>query len=550
MSARSELATIGRLPPDQLSQHFNIAQTLLDSNLQSGLGDKVAIHLPDRTVTYEQLSREVNKLGNLLREQLGVVPEARVALLLFDCPEFISGFLATIKLGAVAVPMTTMQSPQDYAYMLNDTRASVLIADRALLDVVLSVRPSLEYLKTVVVVEDGDAPAVEKSGNCQVISYRRAVASHSDSLQAFKTNKNDAAFWLYTSGSTGQPKGTIHLHHDIYYAAFYLNQHFYDICADDLIYSASKLFFAYGLGNSLWIPLFSGASVVLEKRRSTPEIVAANIKNFKPTKVFAVPTIYKAVCDSLAADGESVGACADVDRYYSAGEPLSKTLYERWLKLTGREILTVLGSTEALQGYIGATPGMGNPGCLGRVIHGYEAKVVNEQGHEVPPHEKGVLMIRGDSIASGYWNRHKESKKTFRGEWLYTGDMVYEAEDGIYWYVGRDDEMFKIAGLWVSPIEIEEVLNTHPWIQESTVVPCDDDNGLVTMVAYIVGKESVPAGADVEATLHEFLKGQLPTHKCPRTICAVKELPRGSTGKVQRFKLKDLYRAARASVSH
>ncbi len=204
----------------------------------------------------------------------------------------------------------------------------------------------------------------------------------------------------------------------------------------------------------------------------------------------------------------------------------------------------MLGSTEALQGYVGASPGLGCPGCLGKAIRGYETRVVNELGQDVPPHEKGVLMIRGDSIASGYWNRHKESKKTFRGEWLYTGDMVYEAEDGILWYVGRDDEMFKIAGLWVSPTEIEEVLNAHPWVHESAVVTCEDANGLTTMVAYIVCKEATHADSSVKAALQEHLKGQLPSHKCPRAVRLIGELPRSSTGKLQRFKLKELYQAA------
>ena len=546
MDAQMELGGIKRVAPDELPLHFNISQALLDSNIESGSGDKIAIYFQDQTITYKQLSLQVNKLGNLLKGQLGVIPEARVSILLFDCPEFVASFLATIKIGAVAVPMPTMLGPQDYAYMLNDSRASLLIADQAFLDVILSVKQSLEYLKQIVVLEDrsASAHAIGTSKDFQIISYREGMKLQSDSLQTAKTNKNDAAFWGYTSGSTGQPKGTIHLQHDIYYAAFYLNQYFYDISANDLLYSASKLFFAYGLGNSLWIPFFSGASVVLERQRSTPEVVVANIKKYKPTKVFAVPTIYKAVHDYLTKPGQYADECENVERYYSAGEPLSKTLYEKWLKSTGREILTVLGSTEALQGYIGASPGLGNPGCLGKAIPGYEARVVNELGQDVPPHEKGVLMIKGDSVASGYWNRHKESKKTFRGEWLYTGDMVYEGKNGIYWYVGRDDEMFKIAGLWVSPTEIEEVLSTHPWVHEGAVVACDDANGLTTMVAYIVCKENIHADSGVDASLHDFLKSRLSTHKCPRTIRLIKELPRSSTGKLQRFKLRELYRIA------
>jgi len=546
MDAQMELGRIERVAPDRLPLHFNISEVLLDSHIESGSGDKTAICYQDQTITYRQLSRQVNRLGNLLGGQLGVTPEARVAILLFDCPEFVASFLATIKIGAVAVPMSTMLGPQDYVYMLNDTRASVLIADQAFADVILSAGKSLEYLRHIVVLEDGGsgACAVRAGEAFDIMSYRAGVARQSDTLQTAKTNKNDAAFWGYTSGSTGQPKGTIHLQHDIYYAAYHLNQYYYDISPDDVLYSASKLFFAYGLGNSLWIPFFSGATVVLERQRSTPEVVVASLRKFRPTKVFAVPTIYKALHDYLAKPGQYAEECGSVERYYSAGEPLSKPLYDKWLALTGREILTVLGSTEALQGYVGASPGLGSPGCLGKAIRGYEIRIVDELGQVVPQREKGVLMIKGDSIASGYWNRHKETQKTFRGEWLYTGDMVYEGENGILWYVGRDDEMFKIAGLWVSPTEIEEVLNAHPWVHECAVVACEDANGLTTMVAYIVCKDTTHADSSVKTALSEFLAGQLPSHKCPRTLRLIKELPRSSTGKLQRFKLKELYLAA------
>lgn len=544
MNGKSEMAE--RVAPDQLPLHYNVSQTLLDNNIENGLGGKTAIYFQDQTITYNQLSLEVNRLGNLLKAEFGVMPEARVALLMFDCPEFVSSFLAVIRIGAVAVPLSTLNSPADYAYMLNDTRAAVLIADKAFLNVISSIKQSLEYLKCVLVVgdEDDDARAVGIGRDYRVLRYRESLRSQSDLLQAAKTNKNDAAFWMYTSGSTGRPKGTVHLQHDIYYAAYYLNQYFYDISPGDLLYSASKLFFAYGLGNSLWMPFFSGASVVLENQRSTPEIVVSNIRKRKPTKVFSVPTIYKAVYEHLAANAHWVEECQSVQRYYSAGEVLGKNLYDKWLKLTGREILTVLGSTEALQGYIGALPGMGNPGCLGRIIPGYEARIVDEQGYEVKGQEKGVLMIRGDSIASSYWNRHRESKNTFRGEWSYTGDMVYKTEDEIFWFVGRNDEMIKIAGLWVSPTEIEEVLAAHPSILECAVIAIDGDDELVTMVAYVVCKENVSADASTEHSMQDFLKSRLPTYKCPRTMRFVKELPRNPTGKLQRFRLKEMYKAS------
>lgn len=545
MALRSESEMTGRVTPDQLPQHYNVSRTLLDNNIENGFGDKIAIYFNDQTITYHQLSLEVNKLGNLLKTEFHVTSEVRVALLLFDCPEFVSSFLAVIRIGAVAVPLSTLHSPSDYVYMLNDTRAALLIADKAFLDVILSVKQSLEYLKCILVVgdEDTDAQAVGISKDYQVLGYREGLKSQSTLLRAAKTNKNDAAFWGYTSGTTGRPKGTIHLQHDIYYAAYYLNPQFYDISPCDLLYSASKLSFSYGLGNSLWIPMFSGASVVLEPQRSNPDIVASNIRKYKPTKVFAVPTIYKAVYDYLTANRQLVAECQSVQRYYSAGEVLSKSLYDKWLKLTGHEILTVLGSTEALQGYIGAWPGIGNPGCLGRIIPGYEAKILDEEGHEAKPQVQGVLTIRGDSIASGYWNRHEESKNTFRGEWLYTGDMVYKTEDEIFWYVGRNDEMFKIAGRWVSPTEIEDVLAEHPSIRECAVISCDGENDLVTMVLYTVCKENISVDTSTEKSIHDFLTSRLPSYKCPRRMRFINELPRSSTGKLQRFRLKELNKA-------
>ena len=527
--------------PELLPNNYNISQALLEENIKRGFGEKICLYFQEKTLTYNQVLRDVNKAGNLFKNKLGINQETRIALVMYDCPEFIISFLGAVKIGAVAVPLSTTLSPDDYVYLLNDTRAPLLVVDIGLLEVILSIRHRLEYLKDLVIVGDLETrELVSKIKDFRIVIYDESLPAESDYLVAANTNKNDTAFWIYSSGSTGKPKGTIHLHHDIYCAAYYLNQYFYDISENDLIYSASKMFFAFGLGNSFWMPFFSGAASVLERQRSSPEVVSTNIRKYKPTKVYAVPTIFKAIHDYIIDNKQFVEDYQGVQRYYSAGEALTKSLYDKWLELTGREILTILGSTEALQGYCGAWPGMGSPGSLGKMIPGYEAKVVDELGQEVKLNEKGVLMIKGDSIASAYWNRHEESKRTFRGEWLYTGDMVYETEDGILWYAGRSDDVFKIAGLWVSPTEIEEVLSAHPMIQESAVIACDGDKGLGSMVVYIVCKNNIVVDTNLENSLQEFLKSRLPSYKCPRIMRFIKELPRNSSGKLQRFLLRDL----------
>jgi benzoate-CoA ligase len=529
-----------RVPPHQLPPIYNASQTLLDDNVEGDLADKIAVHVEDETITYQQLADQVNRLGNFLKAELGVRPESRVSLLLCDGPEFIVTFLGTIRIGAVAVPFSTMLLPADYAYLLNDTRAPVLVADQAFLPMLASIAGALEHLRHVLVVGDDKAAWAAVAG-VDLLGYAESLASQSDVLGPAATSCDDAAFWLYTSGSTGKPKGAIHLQHDIYYAAHYLND-FYGIGRNDLVYSASKLFFAYGLGNSLWLPLFAGAAVVLEARRSEPAVVVSNISKYWPTRVFAVPTIYRAVAEYLASNGAHAEACRRVGRYYSAGEPLTKVLYEKWQQLTGREILTVLGSTEALQGYVGAWPEMGSPASLGKVIPGYRAMIVDDDGHEVKQGDPGVLMIQGDSIASAYWNRHAESKKSFRGEWLHTGDVVREGDDHILWYVGRHDDMFKIAGQWVSPLDIESVLASHDAVREGAVVACEGNEGLTTMVAYIVLRAGVNGGQEMETAIKDHLKAELPSYKCPREIRFLPEMPRSSTGKFQKFILRDLYK--------
>jgi benzoate-CoA ligase family protein len=508
-------------------REFNAACYFVDRNLEAGRGGNVAIECGRERVTYEQLQRQVNRVGNALRS-LGVRMEERVLLLLLDTPEFAFCFFGAIKIGAVPVPVNTLLQPDDYRYLLNDCRARVAIVSQELLPNIEAIpRQQLPHLETIVVA--GEAPG-------DILSLREITAAASPDLAPASTTRDDSAFWLYSSGSTGPPKGCVHLQHDMTVCAESYARGVLSMTAGDRCFSVAKLFFAYGLGNGLYFPLSVGATSILWPGRPRPADVFAMIERHRPTLLFSVPTGFTQM---LAHQREGADFDLSSLRFaISAGEALPAAIFHRFKERFGVEILDAIGSTEATHMFIANRPGAVRPGSSGQVIAGCEARVVDEQGRQVPYGEVGDLLVKTDAACAMYWNQHERSKDTFEGHWLRTGDKYYQDRDGYFWYAGRSDDMLKVSAVWVSPVEIENVIVEHPAVAEAAVVGRNDSDDLLKPVAYVVLAEGKLASPQTARELEQFVAGRLPRHKRPRWIEFVSELPKTATGKLQRFKLR------------
>lgn len=507
---------------------YNATVELIDRNIEKGYSDKTAIYYRDQKISYGRLLQEINKVGNGLKS-LGVEMENRVLLMLPDCPQFFYIFLGAIKIGAVAVPMNTLSRTSDYLYVLNDSRAKAVVITEEFLHLIEPILDQAKYLKHIIVVGQ------PKEGQ---ISYDNFMTGRSAELNPAETCADDVAFWIYSSGTTGAPKGVVHLHHDMIYAADTNPVEILNITPEDIVYSASKLFFAYGLGNSLYYPLRHGAATVLCPERPDPKVIIETLKKYRPTIFFSVPTSYNALLQTVSDD--DVEAFGDLKLCLSAGESLPDILYTRWKDKFGLELVEGWGCSEVCNTILSNRSGAVVPGSAGKVIKGYEARIVDEDGNVVPRGETGTLQIKGDSVAVTYWNQHEKSKDSFDGHWLTTGDRFYQDEDGNFWYVGRADDMIKAGGIYVSPIEVEGAILKHDSVLECGVIGKKDENGLSKPQAFIVLKEGYQAGEELEKELKDFVKEKIAHYKYPRWVQFVSELPKGPTGKIQRFKLRDL----------
>jgi len=511
-----------------LPERLNAAAVLVDSHIAEGRGEKPAILCGERTVTYRDLQDGVNRFGNALKA-LGVRMEERVAILVPDVPEFPFTFFGAMKMGAVAIPMNTLLMPADYAYLLNDSRARVLVVHSSLVDRIAEVRQNLEYLEHVFVCGDG----VEGYP-----SLGSLMQNASPDLEPADTSKDDAAFWLYSSGTTGFPKGAIHLHHDMIVEADLYARDILGLTASDVCFSVAKLFFAYGLGNGLYFALRMGGTNVLLPGRPLPDTVFEVIDRYQPTVFYSVPTSYAALLHTAEkADRTSLGR---VRLCVSAGEPLPKPIFEKWLDRFGVEILDGIGSTEILHIFISNRPGRAKAGSTGEIVPGYEARIVDEGGNEVPTGQVGNLLIKGDSIALGYWNKHEQTKHTFLGEWIDTHDKFSVDDDGYYWYAGRTDDMMKVSGMAVWPTDVEAVLQEHPAVLESGIAAAADAEGLIKPYAYIVLKDGHDPSDALAKELQGFVKSKMAKYKYPRWVEFVQALPKTATGKIKRFKLREM----------
>ena len=511
-----------------IPETFNVATYFVDRHSLEGWGSLIAIECGDEQVTYAQLLERTNRVGNVLR-QLGVRMEERVVLLLLDSPEFLYSFFGAIKIGAVAVPTNTYLQAQDYEYLLNDSRARVLMVHYSLLPVVsLIPRERLRYLEQIVVV-----------GGRETGSFEELMQASSPQLEAAQTTKDDAAFWLYSSGSTGTPKACIHLHHDMVVCSELYAKNILQMTARDRCYSVARLFFAYGLGNAGYYPLSCGATTILSPPRPEPATIYANIERHRPTLFFSVPSNYAALLNYHRQDGREFDL-STVRHGISAGESLPAPLFERFKSRFGVEILDALGSTEALHMVISNCPGEVRAGSSGKVIPGYEARLVDEEGNDVVRGEIGSLLIKGDSLCAGYWNRHEKTKATFEGAWFRTGDKYYQDDDGYYWYAGRADDLFKVNGRWLNPAEVESTLIAHPTVREAAVIAREDSNGLTKPAAYVVVRPNFVASDELARTLQDWVTEKIGAYKHPRWVEFLPELPKTATGKLQRYKLREM----------
>lgn len=514
-----------------LPARYNASTTFIDANLEAGRGDKTAVICGDRRCTYAEIAAMANQTGNALR-RLDVRQEERVMLLLLDSPEFVESFFGAIRLGAVPIPTNTVLRPADYEYMLNDSRATALILSEPLYATIEPIRQKLKFLKHIIVVGN---PREAPPGT---INFDDWIRDESPELTPSDTSADDACFWLYSSGTTGFPKGAVHLQHDMVYCAENYARRVLDIDANDRTFSVAKLYFAYGLGNALYFPFYVGGTSILHSGPPAPQAVYDVMTKHQPTLFFSVPTSYAALL--AVPDAERNYSLKSVRLCVSAGEALPKAIFERWRQKWGVEILDGIGSTEILHIFISNRAGRVKPGASGELVPGYEAKIVDENDQPAPRGEVGNLLIKGDSTCAYYWNKHDKTKQTIVGEWIRTGDKYLVDEEDYYWYQGRSDDMLKVGGIWVSPVEVESSLISHPAVLESGVVGKMDADELVKPIAFVVLKEGYAPSPSLESELKEHVKNNLAPYKYPRWIEFTRQLPKTATGKIQRFKLREM----------
>ena len=507
---------------------FNVAAYFVDRNVLEGRAGRTAIECGDEKVSYQQLLDRTNRVGNVL-SQLGVRAGERVLLMLLDTPEFLYSFFGTIKIGAVAVPVNTLLKPDEYEYLFNTARARVAVVGESLLPVLESIgRGRLKSLQEIIVVG---------GSNPHFLRLSDAMDASSPELKAQPAGKDAPAFWLYSSGSTGTPKACVHVHRDMVVCSELYAKGILHMNERDRCYSVARLFFAYGLGNAGYFPLYFGATTILSPVRPTPASIYALIERYRPTLFFSVPSNYAALLAYRREDGREFDL-SSVRVAISAGEYLPTRVFERFKQRFGIEILDGLGSTETLQTVISNRLGEVRPGSSGKVVPGYEAKIVDETGRTLPPGEIGTLMIKGDSICSGYWNEHDKTKDAFQAHWLRTGDTYYEDQDGYFWHAGRSSDTFKVDGRWLSPIEVEISLAAHPAVREAAVIAREDAIGLAKPAAYVALNPGFVPSDELARELSDWVAQKIGGYKSPRWIEFVAELPKTETGKVQRFKLR------------
>jgi 4-hydroxybenzoate-CoA ligase len=514
---------------------YNAAADFIDANVARGFGNKIAFTDAARSITYGELQAATFRFAAAL-QALDVRPEERVILLLHDTVDYPIAFWGMIRAGVIVVPVNTFLSAEQYGYLLADSRAGAVVVGAPLVKVFAQALERAPLPRTVIVV-DGGAQEAAAFPACDVQHFEDLLARAPPTPFTADTVSDEVAFWLYTSGSTGDPKAVRHVHASLMATAQLFGQGVLGIGGRDVAFSAAKLFFAYGLGNAMSFPMSVGASTVLLPARPTPEAIFDIMRAHRPTIFYGVPSLYAAL---LAHKDLSVGAGSDRLRLcVSAGEALPAHIGERWRAAVGVDILDGIGSTEMLQTFLSNRPDDIRYGSTGKPVPGYDAKIIDESGRELGPGEIGELAVRGPSAGEGYWNQRAKSRRTFAGEWTLTGDKYFRDPEGYYHYCGRTDDMFKVSGMWVSPFDVEAALVSHEAVLEAAVIGKEDADGLIKPKAFIVLKNGYVADDRLYETLRVHVKERAGPWKFPRWIAVRPDLPRTATGKIQRFKLRD-----------
>jgi benzoate-CoA ligase len=505
---------------------YNAAEDLLARNLTPERRDRIAFVDPaGAATTYAELDVLVNRTANALLG-LGLRREDRVGLCLLDTLEWPVTFLAAVRAGLVPVALNTMLTSADYDYLLRDSRARVLVAAGEVMPRLAPVLRAQPYLEHVVTV-GGDDPALE-------VSTLRAASP--EAFQAAHTSADEPACWQYSSGTSGAPKGVVHVHGALPRIAELFGAQVLGLHEDDVLYSAARMFFGYGMGNSLIFPLAFGARAILSPERPTPEAVARTLTLRRPTVFFGVPTLYASLLASEylpAREEVAFRLCV------SAGEALPAEIGRRWSRHFGVDIVEGIGSTEMLHIFLSNRPGAVRYGVTGRPVPGYEARLVDEAGRPVARGELGELHVKGPTSAQGYWGKRAKTRETFLGEWTRCADKFLQTEDGDYVFCGRSDDMLKVGGIYVSPMEVEGALLTHPDVLEAAVVGRADGEGLIKPEAHIVARPGATPGPQLAADIQRHVKGVLAPYKYPRWVRFLDELPKTPTGKIKRFLLRE-----------
>jgi benzoate-CoA ligase family protein len=518
------MAAEEKLDPHHLPEQLNLTQVFLERQLEAH-GDRPALYFEDQVLTYRQLSDQVDRAVAVLRG-LGLRMEERVLLMLPDVPQFASAWFAVVKAGGVVAAVNPELKPEEASYYLSYTRARVVVAHASAVPLIDQVRAGCPFLQHVLVV-GGDAG--------RHLSYDRELERASPDRTCAPTHRDDACVWLFTSGSTGFPKGAVHKQHDFVFNALTYALPIVGYRPGDVCLGSPKLAFGYALGTNLLFPLLAGGAGAIFPDRSTPERLFEMIRRHRPTVLTAVPTSLNAMVSSPAIGGvdfSSVRCCL------SAGEALPAELYGRWKALTGVEILDGIGSAEMFHIFITNRPGDVKVGSLGRVVEGYEARIGDDDGRELPRGEIGTLWIRGDSMALEYWQQHEKSKHTFRGDWCVSADKFRQDEAGYFFFCGRGDDMLKVGGKWLSPVEVENALLSHPAVREAAVIGFKDADGLEKPKAFVVVRDGVQASDALAEELKAHVRSALQPYKAPRVVQFMDALPRSDRGKVLKTALR------------
>lgn len=512
-------------PSVRIPREYNVAYDLIERNLTAGRDGKVAFIDDHGRYTYGELADRVNRFANALT-RLGLEMENRIALCLVDTIDFPTAFLGSIKAGIIPIPISTMLTTPDYEYILTDSRARALIVSESLLPLLAPLAGKLPFLRKVIVSGKG------ANGH---IPFSALLADGASTFMPAETTCDDICFWLYSSGSTGRPKGAVHLHSSLIQTTEFYPHWVLDIEENDVIFSSAKLCFAYGLGIGLTFPMSVGATGVLMADRPTPEALVQRLIAYQPTIFAGPPTLYSRI---LANPELLQPQQIQVRRWITGGEPLAAEIGRRWTERFGIDLLDGLGATEMLHIYLSSRTGEVRYGATGKPVPGYELRIVDDAGNPVMPGEVGELQISGPTSAVMYWNNRERSLSTFRGKWTRSGDRYRIDDDGYYVFCGRGDDMIKVGGIYVSPIEVEATLMEHEAVLEAAVVAFQDEDKLMKSKAFVVLKPGYKKSDDVARALQLHVKGRLAPYKYPRRIEFIDELPKTPSGKIQRFRLR------------